>query len=1354
MKTFLVLLLSSVAVSAANPSYSSFNPLQFSTNGARIISIRDGAVLTNLTIRNSLTLPSSPNSTITLNNVTITNWTDIGGGTTINPTDGYLPYRSNATTFGDSPWYRASTNSLGFIATNRFLTFVGDLSLPNIFLGHDAGTLTAIGSLNLAFGEDSMENITSGGQNIAVGHSSMRSLTSGFSNVGLGVFALDENASGSGNTGIGHSSLIENTGDNATGIGSNAGFSAITATHSFLGGFRSGYHLTNITQSVLIGGLVSTNLAGGVTNAIVIGYRAQGTDSNEIVIGNTNNTKAIFPITSYTGAGTNFLADDGTYKAASFSITNINDGSGIWTNVAGIVQMVPGQADTNELRWISGSADAATNVAFRIDTANDWTANGALLAAFGNSGTNVIEFDASGNGILVGRSARSQWGPSPGLTIFYDTSIGEAPNAELVVGVTDQGSLYDYAFLGINTTQPENSLFQMTIGGTPLVAFKPALIGGATNSAYLFDTSGSLTNGDTFASIRRNGTELLGIAPAPNGQAQLNWGGTTNVLFRSGTDLHYTNGVTSGVSIAVVDGSGVKATFGTDSGANALVTGAAGKSVKLSPNNGGMVWFATDGNFYPNSTNGTLGLFSVNTRIGDIEQAGVHNLYGFMDASGTNLSRLMIYHTGTNGSAIFNSVGTGQAGPSRGFLFQSNGVTQASIAANSGYTGAGTLFLSDDGTFKSAGGGPGGDSLWFDVGGYATLTNTLEGVDIFHDSALGDDPNIDFDLYAAVDASTFDDFGNFYALATTNSAQMTITATSGGVQNTALIVDITNTGGTIDLQRVGVSKFLVDDTRLNSQAQFVNIGPFAGTNSTFTGSSNLFNVGFQAGKDQLITNSSSIFNIGGSTGMGVTNVVNLFNIGTNHAFGAVIKNSENIYNIGVNALETATITSVDNMFNFGADAGWSSQHTGTINLMNLGFAAGESTLTSSSSSDIINIGSLAGASSILSGSTFIYTFGHGAGETMTSSGSSEIYAIGGLNNATLTDSKRIAALGKTAGDGINGAYTNIVFIGDAATIGSTGKDQVIIGPGMALTIGSSNIVSKTSGYAGAGTKVLTDDGTYKATLTDVQVFTSGTNTWTKPTGAKSVWVVCVGGGGGGGSGRKGAALSVRCAGGGGGGGAYARNMFNASTLGGTETVVAGPGGGGGASQTANGNNGVNGTNGISSSFGAWLRAPGGSAGSGGTATTGTGGATVASEISGSGGGSAEVNGDVGVVGTVMATYGASGGGSGGGITVANVASNGGAGGAVGANVLTTALVGGSAGTAGGGGGTGNGNTDHRGATGGGGGAASNTGTAGSGGLGGPYGGGGGGGGAALDSASDSGAGGTGGAGIVMVITSF
>ena len=301
-----------------------------------------------------------------------------------------------------------------------------------------------------------------------------------------------------------------------------------------------------------------------------------------------------------------------------------------------------------------------------------------------------------------------------------------------------------------------------------------------------------------------------------------------------------------------------------------------------------------------------------------------------------------------------------------------------------------------------------------------------------------------------------------------------------------------------------------------------------------------------------------------------------------------------------------------------------------------------------------------------------------------------------------------------------------------------------------------------------------NDGTTQITASvsglayvNVQVFgglaSSGSFTWNKPSGAKTVEVLMMSGGGGGGSGARQASTAGRFGGGGGGGAGGISFKLDADALGSSETVTVGAGGAGGTAVAADSTNGNPGTKGGDSVFGP-ITCRGGNFGGGGTDTTGAAGATslwyqwISNLVT--------LNNRGGVApaaapGIVYDHFYSSTGGGGGASRLANVTlpSGGGAGGnklaATGGveSGLTSAIVGG----AGGLGGTstppvaGTNGTEYWGGTGGGGGYYRPS-TVGNPGAAGGWPGGGGGGGGCSDNSFNSGAGGAGGNGVVVVIT--
>lgn len=203
-------------------------------------------------------------------------------------------------------------------------------SFYNVMIGKEAGTAVTVGNGNILEGYQAGHILTSGGFNVILGHQAGLAVD-GSDNVIVGT------AAGSVGGGFGQATLVGdsagrvNTAGLTVALGASALFRHTSGIHDTSIGFQSLEFDTTGSENTALGykagGSVTTQ-----TNTISIGSMVTATNNNEIVIGNVNNTKVIFPNVifddSSTANDTRFLIWDVTGGALRRVTIGANDSGG------------------------------------------------------------------------------------------------------------------------------------------------------------------------------------------------------------------------------------------------------------------------------------------------------------------------------------------------------------------------------------------------------------------------------------------------------------------------------------------------------------------------------------------------------------------------------------------------------------------------------------------------------------------------------------------------------------------------------------------------------------------------------------------------------------------------------------------------------------------------------------------------------------------------------------------------------------------------------------------------------------------------------------------------------------------
>jgi len=275
-------------------------------------------------------------------------------------------YAQNSNTSGSNN-VAVGKSSLRNNTTGNNNTSVGSISLEknttgndNSAFGENALNLNTIGNNNTALGANTLSQNLSGTENVAVGSMSLANNTTGRYNVGVGYNSLRSSLNSDGNTAIGNNSLNANTtGADNVSIGSNSSLLNTSGNGNIsIGSYALQKNITGINNIAI--GYNADVATSALTNAIAIGYNSKNSNSNTIVLGNSQ-------ITS--------LITSGKITTGAITLPNTDGTSGqvLATNGSGIVGWTTPATSSN-----SNSTDLTGIIVFEKNTINGneiWKSN-------------------------------------------------------------------------------------------------------------------------------------------------------------------------------------------------------------------------------------------------------------------------------------------------------------------------------------------------------------------------------------------------------------------------------------------------------------------------------------------------------------------------------------------------------------------------------------------------------------------------------------------------------------------------------------------------------------------------------------------------------------------------------------------------------------------------------------------------------------------------------------------------------------------------------------------------------------------------------------------------------------------
>ncbi|MBK8701219.1 MAG: hypothetical protein IPN29_17445 [Saprospiraceae bacterium] len=226
-------------------------------------------------------------------------------------------YNGTATDNNTAIGYKAMYNNLGNdhgLAIGALSGNSGDNTLSIGYRSLQSNTT----DFSMAIGSQAGWQNTTGKDNLGVGFSTLYNMVTGNDNVAVGAGALEANTL-SRNTALGANAMDDNNGADNTAIGFNA-MSGSNDTSSCGVAVGANALSLNLPASNNTAMGYNTNVANGVSNAVVIGANAFAASSNAVVLGSVQGVN---------GASTSIQVGIGTttpHASAAFEVTSNSRG--------------------------------------------------------------------------------------------------------------------------------------------------------------------------------------------------------------------------------------------------------------------------------------------------------------------------------------------------------------------------------------------------------------------------------------------------------------------------------------------------------------------------------------------------------------------------------------------------------------------------------------------------------------------------------------------------------------------------------------------------------------------------------------------------------------------------------------------------------------------------------------------------------------------------------------------------------------------------------------------------------------------------------------------------------------------